>query len=245
MKTLVINLKKSTDRRENITRLLAGYRSLDVEFVEGVDGREMTDDERQREFDTKQGNFRYMGKVRPGEIGCTLSHQKCYRKISEEQLPCALILEDDLTEGADFDALTVLLAPLLDNPEPRVILLSGNFWWLTSRPINDTFRLARVFDGYLTHAYLINLAAARLLVEQRPGYLADDWRYLIRKGLRLYGLLPHAVGQDHAAFTSTIDHKKRQPLDTRRQRIWCRIRREPFKHLRKQLLGKVGHHEPE
>ena len=185
-----------------------------------------------------------MGKLRPGEIGCTLSHQQCFRRILEDRLPCALILEDDLCPGADFDALTALLQPHLDTPEPRAILLSGNFWWLTSYPIGGKYRLARVFDGYLSHAYLINLAAARLLAEKRPQHLADDWRYMIRKGLRLYGLLPHAAGQDRAAFRSTINLNKRQRLDSLKQRIQARLRREPFKRLRKQLLGRIGHHEP-
>lgn len=185
-----------------------------------------------------------MRKIRPGEIGCTLSHQKCYRKIIDEQLPCALILEDDLLPGADFDSLISLLEPLLSTPEPRVILLSGDFWWLTSRPLDDTHRLARLFDGYMTHAYLINRAGACRIFDDRPGYIADDWRYLIRKGLHVYGLLPHAVDQDRSgAFVSSINRSRPQRLETRWLRFRSRIWREPFKNLRKQLLRKAGRYE--
>ena len=186
-----------------------------------------------------------MRKIRSGEIGCTLSHQKCYRKIIENGLPYALILEDDLLDGADFDALTRLLEPLLRTSEPRIILLSGDFWWLTSRPIDATHRLARLFDGYMAHSYLINQAGARRIISDRPGYIADDWRYLIHKGLHIYGLLPHAVNQDRSGtFTSSINQSRPERLDTAWLRFWSRIRREPFKNLRKKLLRRIGHYEP-
>lgn len=38
-----------------------------------------------------------MCRMLPEEIGCTLSHQTCYRRMVAEGIPYALILEDDLT----------------------------------------------------------------------------------------------------------------------------------------------------
>ena len=39
MKTYVVNLEKSTDRKKYMTRLLADQPFLDVEFINAVDGR--------------------------------------------------------------------------------------------------------------------------------------------------------------------------------------------------------------
>ena len=57
MKTLVINLKRSTDRRERMTRILHAFPSLDVEFTDAVDGREMTREELAQRFDRGGGIF--------------------------------------------------------------------------------------------------------------------------------------------------------------------------------------------
>jgi glycosyl transferase family 25 len=245
MKTFVINLPRSTERRERMGRMLAAYPELEVEFIDAVDGCALTDEEREERFDTRMGDFRTLGRMRPGEIGCTLSHQKCYHRIVDERIPCALILEDDLKEGADFGAAVRLLEPLLDTPAPRAILLSGRFWWMTARQIDRTHRLARVFDAFLTHAYMINLAGARVLVDDRPGYIADNWRYLIRRGLHLYGVVPHFADQDHEMFASLIQgHRRDRNFGSWWWRLWARIRREPFKRLRKRMLEKAGRLEP-
>lgn len=244
MKTLVVSLKSSAKRREHMRGILQKFPSLDVEFIDAVDGREMTPEELNRVYDVKKGNFRCMGKLYPGEIGCTLSHQMCYHKIAEEQIPYALILEDDLVDDADLAGLVELVRPVVESPEPRAVLLSGKFWWLKSRPLDATYRIASIFDGYMAHAYVINLAGARQVCEKRPGYLIDNWRYLVRKGLHMYGLIPHPVDQARAVFGSDVNVVRREPLDSLWERIWSRIWREPFKYDRKRLLQKIGHFEP-
>ncbi len=55
MKTLVINLKESADRRARMAGILAAFQSLDVEFVEAVNGNLMTPAEQERRFDTGGG----------------------------------------------------------------------------------------------------------------------------------------------------------------------------------------------
>ena len=45
IKTYIINLKSSVDRKKRITENLKGLSFLDYSFIEAVDGRSMTHDE--------------------------------------------------------------------------------------------------------------------------------------------------------------------------------------------------------
>ena len=136
MKTFVINLPHATARRERVRTILAEHPSLDVEFIEAVDGRKLSAEEIERRFDLRKGNFRAMCRMLPEEIGCTLSHQTCYRRMVAEGIPYALILEDDLTmprtEGGGLSNAIELLKPHLDTDEPRAILLSNCNWWISA-----------------------------------------------------------------------------------------------------------------
>ena len=99
MKAYVINLERSPERKIYMQKLLKKFPFLDVEFVTAVDGRAMNENERIHQFDVDKFYARYSVMPRPGEIGCTLSHQKCYCKMVKEGIPCALILEDDIVLG--------------------------------------------------------------------------------------------------------------------------------------------------
>lgn len=74
MKAYVINLERSPERKIYIQELLKKHSSLDVEFVAAVDGKELNEDDKKRQFDVDKFYSRYSLYPRPGEIGCTLSH---------------------------------------------------------------------------------------------------------------------------------------------------------------------------
>ena len=103
MKAYIINLKKSVDRKKYMQEQLEKMFFLSAEFVEAVDARGMTEREKNVFFDTELFCKRYVKEVRPGEIGCTLSHQKCYRKLVESRDKYALILEDDIVIRHNID----------------------------------------------------------------------------------------------------------------------------------------------
>lgn len=214
MKAYIINLKKSVDRKKYMQEQLEKIFFLSAEFVEAVDARGMTEREKNVFFDTELFCKRYVKEVRPGEIGCTLSHQKCYRKLVESRDKYALILEDDIVIRHNIDTLVPEIEKLLNTDEPRVILLSGWYWYLGTKTIKQHYCLARVYDAFLTHAYIINREAASLLIEQRPFITADDWFYIRKKGVKLYAVLPHLLDQDWSGeYPTSInqEEKKRCP----------------------------------
>ena len=87
---LLISMERSTERRERATSALNRL-GLNYEWVRAVDGRDLSDDE--------VAHIRSQQKFSPlsrGQIGCYLSHLKCYRIMRERNLPYALIMEDDM-----------------------------------------------------------------------------------------------------------------------------------------------------
>lgn len=97
----VISLAHAQDRRADITcRLTAA--GVDYEITEAVDGAELNLDGYQ---DRLIQDLHLQSKGRElsrGEIGVFLSHYNLWKKMVTEQIPFALILEDDTTWDDDF-----------------------------------------------------------------------------------------------------------------------------------------------
>lgn len=98
-KVLLINLNRDTDRLEFMTNQLNGL-GIPFERLEAVNGREYVEqggDEYDEELTLKNHYF----KLTKGEIGCALSHKRCYQKFLNDpkykDTKYLLILEDDVT----------------------------------------------------------------------------------------------------------------------------------------------------
>lgn len=212
MKAYIINLKGAIERKKYMQQQLNLLpHSLSVEFIEAVDGRVMSKSEINENFDSEKFQQHYAKEVRLGEIGCTLSHQKCYRKLLETGEKCVLILEDDIVVRQNIDVIFPEIEKMLNTEAPRIILLSGWYWYLGTRAIKEHYRLAKVYDAFLTHAYIINREAASLLIERRPFITADDWFYIRKKGVEIYAMLPHLLDQDWSGeLPTSINQEERK-----------------------------------
>jgi glycosyl transferase family 25 len=93
---VVITLRRATDRQAKIRESLAG---LDYELFFGVDGRDidLADLERSGLYSDALARkaVRARRSLRPGEIGCLLSHRAVYEKMLADGWHRALVLEDD------------------------------------------------------------------------------------------------------------------------------------------------------
>ncbi|TDE36016.1 glycosyltransferase family 25 protein [Antarcticimicrobium sediminis] len=109
MHALIIHMSSSTARRPNAEALL---RTLpDPMLIEAVDGR---DPAQVTGVMIRPGDAfspAYPFALAPGEIGCFLSHRRCWRRILAEGWDHALIVEDDLAiDPARFTAALDLIA---------------------------------------------------------------------------------------------------------------------------------------
>ncbi|MFS4581875.1 glycosyltransferase family 25 protein [Phaeobacter sp. C3_T13_0] len=94
MRSYIIHMTGDQKRVQNVTRLMADLPQPEV--VEAVNGRAILD---QGDVALRNGDLHapsYPFPLRAGEVGCFLSHRKCWQKIAAGSDPFGLIVEDDL-----------------------------------------------------------------------------------------------------------------------------------------------------
>lgn len=111
MKVFVISLERDTARRESVCRNLAQY-GVDFELFPAVWGadvdRSLPEIYDAQSFELKNNLFSKTiihGKLTDGELGCALSHLRLYQKIIADQLPGAIVLEDDFEANNNFTSV--------------------------------------------------------------------------------------------------------------------------------------------
>ena len=188
--TYVINLKTSEVRRRYMEDLLRSYNCIEFEFIDAVDGRKLSEQELLGQFDMSASLKRYGRELNRGEIGCVLSHRKVFENFLKTDFPYALVFEDDISIIQDLNKLDgVDVDSNLDTPIPTIMFLSGDFWYYKKET-----SVVPCYDALGAYAYMLNRAAAQLLLSyQKPYFVADDWCLHKRKGLKLKAIKPYMV----------------------------------------------------
>ncbi len=93
-KIFVINLDTSLDR---LTSIQDSCDRLELSFqrVSAVRGSDLGKEEKAKVYNLRDNLKKYDKALNDGEIGCYLSHAECWKKIIEDELDYALVLEDD------------------------------------------------------------------------------------------------------------------------------------------------------
>jgi len=89
MKLFLINLDRRPDRLRHMTEILDGLGLLFTR-ISAVDGMQLP-----------MGEVRRWGSLPPGATACFLSHRDCWKRVVDEALPYAVVLEDDLHLAPD------------------------------------------------------------------------------------------------------------------------------------------------
>ena len=108
--TLMISLEKDRERRAHA---IEQFRQVGIEptIVPAVNAHDEHFDFRRHQH-LSRGKWWDWDKFKPGAFGCSLSHAKCWRRISSGDDPVALICEDDLiVEPEPFGALVKCALP--------------------------------------------------------------------------------------------------------------------------------------
>jgi glycosyl transferase family 25 len=170
--------------------------------VPAVDGRELAPEALAEVYDPAQSVATHGRELAPGEIGCALSHLRLYRRMEDEGIDEALILEDDAVIHPDALAL---LERRGDLPCAWEILLLNhmpdiggrlNRWH--SRRLGS-YRIGRFsMPTYGTGGYLIRRSAARALLDRAYPIRApaDYWTGGgIAADIRICGVEPPCIAQ--------------------------------------------------
>ena len=161
MKSLVINLKRRSDRLEFFQEVNS-ERLTESQIIEAVDGRELTIESlNEMGFDTDK-NWRdpiRKTKLSHGEVGCFISHWKAWSKCVELQEP-VIIFEDDAVISDAFSETDI---ENLLNDHGLVYLSHLEMLPDSAVAINDKF--CRPKYPYWLCAYAITPKTAQILLD--------------------------------------------------------------------------------
>lgn len=216
IKTYIINLPKDTERRINILKESNKITCLDPEIIEAVYGKELGQEKLCKMFDFKKSKKYLSVDIALGEVGCSLSHFECYKKLLASDQNYALIMEDDIgfIGNGPFNELLQKALRYVDCDKPVVLLLFSFFDYMGKGMCFDNeYKVYKTFKSASTTIYLINKQAARIIVsEGMPYWVADDWSLFRRKGISTYALHPSFIYHKETLDSSIgwDDRKKRK-----------------------------------
>lgn len=98
MKRFVINLDSSIHRLDRISKRLDEL-GVSFERLSAVNGRTLTDEQIAQityPYNHFKSRVRYTRELTKAEVGCFLSHRKCWEHLLESNEQWALIMEDDI-----------------------------------------------------------------------------------------------------------------------------------------------------
>jgi GR25 family glycosyltransferase involved in LPS biosynthesis len=104
----IIHLPTSTARQPLVAALVTQLPGAQV--VDAVDGRLMSAKQTRANYQPHSHYPRYPFTLLPGEVGCFLSHRKCWQMIVDSGDDYALIVEDDVALNLDILGPALALA---------------------------------------------------------------------------------------------------------------------------------------
>jgi GR25 family glycosyltransferase involved in LPS biosynthesis len=211
-----------------------------VEFVFGVNGKKLSEEEIALVYDSGK-SVAYCGSdLNRGEIGCALSHRLVYEKMVRENIERAVVFEDDaVIVDSPRAALSDVFAALERLPiENYIIKLdtahSKQHSLDNSRAIRftpwhkihlcDGYDAIQPFSGvYLTTAYYIDRKAAETMLRlQKKVFLAADAWMFFRRFVKLR-LTSRAVIRPDRAMETTIGGRVSGKNNAQLRRISAKI----------------------
>jgi glycosyl transferase family 25 len=221
MRTFVVNLPQFRNRREHILRQLDAT-ELRYEFAEAVNGPAL-DSAQIARLCHPALLHEYPIQVPKGHIGCALSHINIYRKVVEEGIDRALVLEDDAVLPPNITSVLDQLTPKLHANEIVLLFYVGSSavpCRLSSRraePVAGSYQLLCPVDLSLigsTLGYLITNQACRTMLQANYPMRApaDEWAIHYKNGgfTTLRCIYPRLL--DEAFLQTSIDYRAGQPF---------------------------------
>lgn len=173
----VISLSEAAVRQSYMREHLTAH-GLDFTLIDAVDGRQF-DVASHPAHDTFRRRSFFGRDLKGGEVGCLLSHKKCFEKIVAEDISIALIFEDDVVLDENF---TKILNAALQHKDSYDILRFIKKPKLLKKPHKNLFHLNDKHSICKTHgvpggayAYLITRTGAeKMLYQMEKNYLPVD-----------------------------------------------------------------------
>lgn len=206
LKIWIISLPDAHERRHHMRAQLARFSGLAFEFFDAV--RITHRGEYPADYDTRARRLLFGDDLRPGEVGCFLSHRRLWERCAEAKEAAWVILEDDIILHHDFQRrVDVLMRHAHEWDVVRLMqLLQRRGSWIHQRL--DHGHALRAYDRQPSgmQGYLLKPAVARVLRlhASKIVWPIDETLDLYwRHQQRIYSLEPPAIGLA-SQFESTI-----------------------------------------
>ena len=219
---LIIHLERSIERKPQVRKLKKDlfYRT---KVVEAVDGSKPNYDF-SKSYTPRLLRPHYPFSLRPAEVACFQSHQKCWQYILDHGLEAALIIEDDVdvidgefTAAVKLAMKEVKMGDLIRFPIKR-----------REKPRNRSVKrdnisiFEPILAGLGTQAQIVTYDAAKQLLEKtahfdRPidVYLQLRWKH----GVRVLTLWPNGVRERSSSLGGSLIGKERRNGDKIRREL--------------------------
>lgn len=199
----IINLKKDRQKKEHMQKQCEKNQLIPI-FIEAIYGNDLSKDTISQVY-SKELSLKYIGReLTKGEIGTALSHLSIYKKMVDQNIETALILEDDVDFQVSKQEVMNIVQKLPHGWEcimlghhakrSRDIDTLASIW--QKKHIDDNLRCIRFAEQpFGAYGYIINKAGAlkrlkNFKIIDRP---IDDWNDL---HLNLYGIQPSIIKID-------------------------------------------------
>ena len=209
MKVFVNTLERFADRRARMKGILDSL-GIPFEYFEGPDGRKLRQDEIDAAYDAVRFRKLHGREMSLNEIGCTMGHRAIYRKMVEENIEKACILEDDVLLDAELPETLAFLDALrfkntvikLDNYREKDTPCSV---WGRKRIGDRGVYKKPVTAQWMTWGYALDRGAAESILRKwaKIEFLCDDWKR-IQEAVEMRCVQP-AVVHRNAAVASILD----------------------------------------
>ena len=176
----VISLDKTEEYKQDAIKRLdeSGIQYESIAFIEGVDGRNPNpgfnfkpwdgwkkDNEEELKTLALEKQFRnnpswYLRDITPGEIGCVLSHIKCWKDAYENKFDSVLILEEDFYPSEKFNQIIISTLPKWD-----LIHLGRNLMRDLPEQTHNAYFVRPLFS-FNAHAYALSKKGIEIIISK-------------------------------------------------------------------------------
>ena len=210
MKVFVINLDRDVDKMKSIDSQLKAL-GVEYERISAIYGKNLSVEQQRVAYSPFRWWCAIGRPIAPAEIGCALSHHSIYRRIVDENLPCACILEDDVALAPNFAQQRKFVEDNIQTSKKQLILLSdhsvedrkdGTFVCSEGEPPN----LQRTNNDLCSEGYCVTTRAAEALLKCNTPISVplDHWGRLAKQGgIELYHAKPTVCNQKQNVFGTT------------------------------------------
>lgn len=165
-KIFIINLEHCKERRASITKQLDSL-GLEYEITNAVDGNILSENivhKYYSECETRKNINRSLSRE---EIGCYLSHTNIYRKIVEDNISHAIVLEDDIFLNSNFRTLIDGLLKREDHWDlVHLFHAHGCLYYWYNLEVTSGYRLRKFVNSpWGCAAYLLSGSAAEKVLQ--------------------------------------------------------------------------------